>query len=116
MLGGRRPRCLAAVVVAGLAALLAAIGASGGRAQGADDLGALQRQVSELHNQGKYAEAVPIAERYVAAARRKHGEGHTEFATAIAWLAFVYKEQGRYAEAEPLYERSRGDRREGAGA
>jgi tetratricopeptide (TPR) repeat protein len=39
-------------------------------------------------------------------ARREHGENHMEFATAIAWLGFVYKAEGHYAEAEPLYKRS----------
>ncbi len=35
-----------------------------------DDLAALRSRVSQLHAQGKYAEAIPIAERYVAAARK----------------------------------------------
>jgi tetratricopeptide (TPR) repeat protein len=47
-----------------------------------------------------------MAERYVALARQKHGEEHTEFATAISWLAFVYDAQGRYAEAASLYKRA----------
>ena len=55
--------------------------------------------MSRLHSQGKYAEAVPLAERYVALARQKHGEEHAEFAAANAWLAIVYRAQGRYAEA-----------------
>jgi tetratricopeptide (TPR) repeat protein len=39
-------------------------------------------------------------------ARQKHGEAHTAFATAIAWLAQLYRAQGRYAEAEPLMKRA----------
>jgi tetratricopeptide (TPR) repeat protein len=76
------------------------------RAQRANDLPALREQVRQLHSQGKYTEAIPLAERYVALARRKHGENHTEFATAISWLAFVYDAQGRYGDAEPLYKRA----------
>ena len=95
-----------AVVFTVLAALEAAIGSMALRAQGEDDLTALHAQVSQLHGQGKYAEAVPLAERYVALARQKHGEEHMEFAGANAWLAFVYQAQGRYAEAEPLYKRA----------
>jgi CHAT domain-containing protein/tetratricopeptide (TPR) repeat protein len=75
------------------------------RAQGTDDLALLRTQVSQLYSQGKYAEAAPIAERYVALARQKHGDTHTEYATAIAWLANVYRGQGLYPEAEPLYKR-----------
>ena len=77
-----------------------------GQAQGADDLPALQHQVGRLYNQGKYGEAMPLARRYVVVARQKHGEEHAEFATAIAWLANVYRAQGRTAEAEPLYQRA----------
>ena len=72
------------------------------RAQGVDELGSLRTQVNQLYSHGKYAEAAPIAERYVALARQKHGDNHIEYATAIAWLAYVYQGQGRFAEAEPL--------------
>jgi CHAT domain-containing protein/tetratricopeptide (TPR) repeat protein len=76
------------------------------RAQGVDDLAYLQSQVSQLYDEGKYAEAAPIAELYVALARQKYGDNHTEYATAIAWLAYVSAVHGRDAEAEPLYKRS----------
>jgi len=103
-MGVRFVRCRVALIVL-LAALVVGIGTIGVRAQGADDLAALSRRVSQLHSQGKYAEAIPLAERYVALARRKHGEEHTEFATAISWLAALYEKQGRTAEAEPLMKR-----------
>jgi CHAT domain-containing protein/tetratricopeptide (TPR) repeat protein len=95
-----------AVVLIWLLGLLAGVGSLGARAQGNEDLAALQDHVSQLQRQGKYAEAVPIAERYVAVAREKYGEERIEFATAIAWLAYVYQLQGRYAEAEPLLKRA----------
>jgi tetratricopeptide (TPR) repeat protein len=101
---GRWMRRRVALIV--LAMLLAIAAPMQTRAQGTDDLAALREQVRQLHSQGKYSEAIPIAEQYVAMARRKHGENHTEFAPAISWLAFVCKAQGRYAEAEPLYKRA----------
>jgi tetratricopeptide (TPR) repeat protein/CHAT domain-containing protein len=76
------------------------------RAQAADDLAALQEQVSQLHSQGQYTEALPLAERYVALARQLHGEEAIEFAAAIAQLGQVYRAQGRDADAEPLYQRA----------
>src|SRR5262245_2277899 len=82
-----------AVVV--LVVVLATPDAMPARAQSGDELAALRAQVSRLYDQGKYADAVPIAERYVARARRKHGERHPEFALAIDWLAHVYVAQGR---------------------
>jgi hypothetical protein len=68
-------------------------------AQGTDELASLRTQVSQLYNQGKYAEAAPIAERYADLARQKHGDTHTEYATAIAWLADVYQGQLRRGRA-----------------
>jgi CHAT domain-containing protein/tetratricopeptide (TPR) repeat protein len=70
------------------------------------DLNDFPRRIEELAQAGRYAEAVSLAERYVARTRRRYGEKDIEFATAIAWLGFVYKAQGRYAEAEPLYKRA----------
>jgi esterase/lipase superfamily enzyme len=94
------------VVLIMLAMLLATAGSMRAQAQGADDLAALRDQVSRLHSQGKSDEAIPIAERYVALAREKHGEEDTEFALAITWLARLYRAQGRYAEAEPIFKRA----------
>jgi tetratricopeptide (TPR) repeat protein len=76
------------------------------RAQGVDELASLRTQVSQLYSRGKYAQVALIAERYATLAHQKHGDNHTEYATAIGWLAYVYKAQGRYAEAEPFYKRA----------
>jgi tetratricopeptide (TPR) repeat protein/CHAT domain-containing protein len=96
-----------AIAIMGLVAVVASTGPTGTQAQGADDLAALRTQVRQLYNEGKYAAAIPIAERYVALARQKHGEDHIEFATAISWLAGLYEHgQGRYAEAEALLKRA----------
>jgi CBS domain-containing protein len=44
----------------------------------------LRKQVSQRHSQGR---AIPLAERYVALARKRHRRKHTEFATAITCRA-----------------------------
>jgi tetratricopeptide (TPR) repeat protein len=75
-------------------------------AQSPDALAALRSQVTQLHSRGNYAEALPLAEQYVALARQRFGEENIEFASAIVWLANVYNGLGRYSEAEPLYKRS----------
>jgi len=74
--------------------------------QSDDELARLRSELSRLHGQGKYADAVPVAERYIALVRQRHGEEHPEVATALGWLGIVYQAQGRYAQAEPLYRRS----------
>src|SRR5262245_35907826 len=97
-------RRLAALAVAWVVCGIALAGPA--QAQGQDDLARLSAEVSRLHGQGKYAQAVPIAQRYVELARQQYGEEHPAFATAVTWLAIVHREQGRLAEAEPLFKRS----------
>ena len=94
------------VVVLSLLALSIAANWIGAEAQAVDELTTLHRQVRQLQDQGSYADATPIAEHYVALARKKRGEEGIEFAMAINLLASLYKAQGRYAEAEPLMKRS----------
>jgi tetratricopeptide (TPR) repeat protein len=66
----------------------------------------LDKRVVELYQQGKYAEAVPLAQRAAEIHKRVLGEDHPGYATSLNNLALVYKAQGKYAEAEPLYKRS----------
>jgi hypothetical protein len=58
-----------------------------------DELAPLRGQVSQLYSEGKYPEAIPVAEEYVAIARQRYGRKHPEFTTAISLLASVYYAQ-----------------------
>jgi hypothetical protein len=62
-------RCLAALVVIWVVCGIAMAGAA--LAQGEDDLVRLSAEVSRLHRQAKYAQALPIAQRYVELARQQ---------------------------------------------
>jgi CHAT domain-containing protein/tetratricopeptide (TPR) repeat protein len=104
MAGTWMARGLAAMVVAALACGMALT--STAHAQGQNELTRLLADVSRLHDQGKSAEAIPMAERAVSVAREHYGEEHAAFATAMEWLANLYQAQGRYSEAEPLHKRS----------
>ncbi len=86
------------------------------RAQGADDLSALNTQVIQLHREGKHAEAVPIAQRALALAERLHGADHADVGSALHNLALLYLAQRRYADAHPLYERALAVRERALGA
>ena len=88
------------------AALALLLTAAPAYAQHEDGFAALNRQLSELHKAGRYAEAIPIAERYVEAVRKTHGEEHDAFANSIAWLGILYQGQRRFDEAEPWLKRS----------
>ncbi|WP_397327044.1 tetratricopeptide repeat protein [Nostoc sp. FACHB-110] len=54
-------------------------------------------------NEGKYSEAIPLAERVLAIRKQILGEEHPDVAGSLNNLAALYKSQGRYADAEPLY-------------
>ncbi len=86
--------------------LLWCLSLSFARAQEDDELARWLTEVMGLYVQGKFGEALPLAERSVAVARTRHGEKGTPFATAASMLGALYQAQGRYAEAEPLHRRA----------
>jgi tetratricopeptide (TPR) repeat protein len=96
----------AGIVVA--AVLLAGVmsAASPARAQSDGELNALNSEVQELRKAARYREALAVAERYVAAAKREHGEEHSEYGIAITWMARLLQDTNRWAEAEPLMRRA----------
>ena len=69
-----------------------------------DDPGALSQRVNQLIEQGKYQEAIPIAERAVEVAKHTLGPDHPETADALNDLGFIFQKIGNYAKAEPLYQ------------
>jgi len=66
----------------------------------------LNAQVRQLYQQGKYAEAVPLAQESLPLAEATFGPEHPNVATSLNNLAVLYKQQDRYADAEPLYKRA----------
>ncbi len=62
----------------------------------------LDQQVILLYQQGKYSEAIPLAERALAI-RRKILNENPDVATSLNNLAQLYENQGRYSQAELLY-------------
>ncbi|NET61174.1 MAG: tetratricopeptide repeat protein [Symploca sp. SIO2E6] len=63
----------------------------------------LNQQVLELNNQGRYADAIPLAERALAIRQQVLGGEHFDVATSLNNLAGLYSSQGSYSEAEPLF-------------
>jgi tetratricopeptide (TPR) repeat protein len=70
------------------------------------DAAALNQQVTQLYNQGRYSEAIPLAQRALAILEKARGPDHPDVALSLNNLASLYVAQGRYADAEPLYKRS----------
>ncbi len=74
------------------------------QAQAEDDSPAeLNRRIDELYNEGKFKEAIPLAEKLVALIKQQRGEEDAETAASINLLAHLYERTGDYAKAEPLY-------------
>ena len=67
-----------------------------------DDPNALNKQVTQLIEQGKYQEAIPIAERAVEVAKHTLGPDHPKTAADLNNLGFLFQKIGDYAKAEPL--------------
>ncbi len=78
------------------------------RAQTPQETDSLRAEVDRLVGSGKYAEAIPLAQKRLALLEASLGAEHPDVATALNNLAYIYKNQGRLADAEPLYTRSIG--------
>ncbi|WP_396888901.1 tetratricopeptide repeat protein [Microcystis aeruginosa] len=63
----------------------------------------LTQQVIQLYQQGKYNEAIPLAEQALAIIKQQLGDNHPLTAQSLNNLALLYYSQGRYSEAEPLF-------------
>jgi CHAT domain-containing protein/tetratricopeptide (TPR) repeat protein len=66
----------------------------------------LNKRIHELSQAGKYAEAIPLAQRALAIREKAFGLDHPAIADALNKLALLYFNQGRYADAEPLFKRA----------
>ncbi|MBP0022607.1 MAG: tetratricopeptide repeat protein [Roseofilum sp. SID2] len=66
----------------------------------------LVQQVVELYRQGKYAEAVPLAEEALKIRQLVLGEQHPNVASSLNDLGLLYLSMGRYEDALPLFQQA----------
>src|SRR5260370_33892948 len=67
-----------------------------------DEFNLLDQQVHKLFEQGKYQEAIPLAEKAVELAKRVSEQPNT--AQSLNDLAVLYQDMHEYAKAEPPYQ------------
>jgi tetratricopeptide (TPR) repeat protein len=96
-----RRRCLIAAAAFTLTLSLASLGRGA-----SSEVGALNKRVLELLGAGKFAEAIPLAERELAMLEMVPGSYDPDVATALNNLGLLYRKQGRYTDAERLYKRA----------
>ena len=66
----------------------------------------LHEQAFQFYNQGKYREAIAIAQRSLTIREKVLGTEHPLVASSLNNLAALYQSQGNYPAAEPLFKRS----------
>ncbi len=71
----------------------------------ANELIELNRRVQELQQGGKYAEAIPPAQRVAELYEKVLGPEHPYVAAVLTTLAELYRANGEHAKAEPLFQR-----------
>ncbi|MGG6295455.1 tetratricopeptide repeat protein [Leptolyngbya sp. AN02str] len=76
----------------------------------------LNRQVVVLKQAGRYADAIPLAERLLSIYEQVLGGNHPDVTTSLNDLALLYQDQGNYIQAEPLFQRSLTIREQALGA
>lgn len=91
-----------------VSALLTVVFVASGNAQpnSAPEVDQLENQLKALYEDGKYAEAVPLAEKAVEILRTRVGEQHPDYADSLQFLGRIYRAQARYADAEQAYKRA----------
>jgi tetratricopeptide (TPR) repeat protein len=60
-------------------------------------------QLSQLYQQGKFAEAIELGESILEINRKVLGVEHPDYASSLNNLAFLHYSKGEYAKAEPLF-------------
>jgi CHAT domain-containing protein len=76
----------------------------------------LNQQVDRLIDEGKYDDALPLADRALAIHEKALGAEHPDTADSLNNLAGLYEAKGDYARAEPLYMRALAVREKALGA
>jgi tetratricopeptide (TPR) repeat protein len=97
-----RRRALGFVVAFFLLQCICCMAASGQEAEWKE----LTEQVEDLYQQGRYGEAIPIAEEAVRVAKTTFGNEDPNLAISLNDLAELYEAQGPYEKAEPLFEQA----------
>ncbi len=76
------------------------------QAESSDDANKLVNQYMQLYKEGRYPEAIPIAEKAFAIREKTLGPNHPDTAESLNNLASLYENMGDYAKAVPLYKRA----------
>lgn len=68
----------------------------------------LSEQVVQLSDQGKYADAIPVAQQVVSIAESTYGANDVHTGLSLNRLGMLLQDVNRYADAEPIFKRALG--------
>lgn len=74
--------------------------------QSGDELKTISKALITLNRAGRYAQAIPVARRYLVLVETLRGKDHADYATGLNVLARLFSVLGRHTEAEPLYKQA----------
>src|SRR6266481_5341769 len=94
------PRASVFCGIAGLIVCLSAV------ASVSDEISNLKERISQLQEQSKWVEAMPLAETLVSTTARVQGEKSAEMADALHRWAWLVQQNGDYDKAEDLWVRA----------
>ena len=97
-------RCLRAFLFVGL--ILSVVQPTYPKENDLDKAKFLNQQVIKLYKQGRYQEAIKVAQQTLTIQEKALGPDHPDVATSLNNLALLYKTLGDFAKAEPLYKRA----------
>ena len=66
----------------------------------------LNKEVVELYNEGKFNEAILVAEQALTLAKSLHSGDHPDVASSLNNLAALYDSQGHYSKAESFFQQA----------
>lgn len=75
-------------------------------AQSLEEFEKLHNEYSQLSEQRRYREAIPLAHRMLAIAEKTMGPEHPATAFGLHTLAALHRLLGEYTQAEPLFKRA----------
>jgi CHAT domain-containing protein/Flp pilus assembly protein TadD len=66
----------------------------------------LEKRIVALFQEGRYSEAIPLAQQVLAMREKTYGPSHSAVGMELSDIAQMYVYVGRHADAEPLFSRS----------
>ena len=66
------------------------------------DLNGLKERVGAFYREGRYGDAIPLAERYLEGAKARYSEAAAEYATGLNNLGHLFQVTNQLVKAEPL--------------